>query len=131
MHTEFVTGVAVGAKLAGLNDSEVARICKENEHLPIVDRRTVKTWFDLFKEHGFVLRQEKSGRPKKLSIADERHLVVTAKRHKFDSVAELIIESGLNICHQTCMKYLNDNDLYSCRIKFKQYLSPLNLKQRK
>ena len=131
MYNDFTTGMAIGAHLSGLNNTEIASLLSQQPSLSDLNRRTIGLWVNDFKANGSVKRGTSTGRKDKLSIGDKKYLKILAKRNKFDTIKQLIVQSNLDVCHQTFTKFLRENDLYSCRIKFKPYLTKLNIKQRK
>ena len=131
MFSDLQVGIGLGLQLSGLSDIKAAEIFTKNKHLPSASYKTLKRWYTEWSSDGDFSRKAKSGRPRKLTKSEEHHLILQAKRNKFTTIQELIVDSDLDICHDTCVKILRENGLFSCRVKLKQYISPLNRTQRR
>ena len=108
---------------ANMNNSEISRLLH-------VNRSTVSRTVQRFKETGSVASKKRAGRPRKLSAAQRRRIVVMSKRSRRSTSRELSVALGVNIHSSTIRRVLLANGLRGCIARKKPFISRVNRMKR-
>ena len=113
MQTDFIVGMAIGLHKLGLNETAIAATFEGDSSLPTLHHTTIKQWIQKYKNEGEVLRKTPTRRPPKFSNAEQQHIVITAKRNRFEPIQNIIKETGLVMHQQAMRRILVNNQLFS------------------
>ena len=73
-----------------------------------IPRTTVISFLERLDERQSIDNLTRPGRPQKISVADDRYIVRTAESHTHVPVAELCVDTGINVCEQTIRRRLRE-----------------------
>jgi len=102
----------------------------QRDHFPDITPQTLNRWSRLAKREGHLVPKKSPGRPPKLDARDERHLKRVAKTNSNLSIKRIGQAAGLQVHHQTLVKYLKRHNLQSFPMLKKPKLTDLQIRKR-
>ena len=104
---DFQKGVIVQARLNGVTIKQLATDMK-------ISTKTVNKWWKQYNEGGNLGRKEGSGRPRKTTEADDKHILLSVKRNRRISIKEIKENCNLNgVCDNTISSRIKESGEYN------------------
>ena|SRR2546423_12099361 len=103
---------------------------KIGDQLGIV-RRTVSNFLQRADKRGSINNLERSGRPRSTSVADQHYIVHTAESETRVLLAQLHVDTGINVCEQTFRRRLQEEGIRKWRELNRPFLTKRHAAQRR
>ena len=116
-YSSYQKGLIIGAVAAGYTSSRIRRECG-------VPESSTRYILLTSSSHDHNTSTKRIGRPKRLSIRDERHILRIVRRTPKITYKDLIVKAGLDCSHDTIYRLLKEKNITNWLAKKRPLLTP-------